>query len=171
MRSNLFKLTFSFASALLMGQDSIRENHLQEWVNRYQKNTNGTISPLSLTGKIIRIDGSPFLSFKLINISNKTITLWPFELPWGNNNSISVVGITSTGRLIQNIYPISDPFGQSKISIKPGSMLQGKFNLNLAFEIFEQEKSQDILVLWQYRLPKLSNSVTYTGVAVLPAKK
>jgi hypothetical protein len=111
------------------------------------------------------------LIFRLANVSTETLTAYPFQLPWGNPNSIEVAAATVHGAAATTFFPISDPIAETKVSLAPGNVLMGRFELaNRIQGLRELQRSDDILVSWSYRSPFSPSRRCVSGIAVLPRR-
>ena len=109
------------------------------------------------------------LAFKLTNLSKNPITLYPYELPWGNPHSITLAAVTTDGQRIPNLYPIADPPPEKQIMIAPGASREGDYDIAEIVQLSLAPADKDIIVLWSYRVPgdfKNSQPIC-TGIVVI----
>jgi hypothetical protein len=127
--------------------------------------------PISLTATLKSQGRKHFLVFHLVNISKKPMRLYPYELPWGNPNSLHLAAVTTDGVPLQNIYPIADPGPESEIVVEPGASRDGQYALYWTLDFEKVPKERDIHMLWSYRVPHDDHKSTCSGVVVIPSKK
>jgi hypothetical protein len=93
------------------------------------------------------------LKFTLTNVSTKTLTMFPTELPWGNAYAITWAALTGDGQVLPVGYPIDDPFPAETISVAPHQSLTGTYHLSRMLDLEKVPADTDIAVVWVYYLP------------------
>ena len=63
---------------------------------------------VSLVGEATETESGPGIRFTLVNTSVQTMKLYPFQLPWGNPNSIQIAATTLSGEELPVVWPIAD---------------------------------------------------------------
>ena len=150
------------------------ENVLAMFWEEVQRIGSPEAPPIALTAEVKAKAGSYVLSFRLTNISDRSIVLLDAHLPWANANSLILAAQTLDGRQIQNYYPIDDQFIVHDVSIAPGQSLEGEYDLQNRFVVERIPRKRGILVLWAYPLIEKSRKRPWpivTGVAVVPSRK
>lgn len=163
-----------FLVAPLAAIGGAAENVLSVFWEEVQRVGSPDAPPIALTAEVKAKASSFVLSFRLTNISDRSIVLLDAHLPWANANSLILAAQTLDGRQIQNYYPIDDQFIVHDVSIAPGQSLKGEYDLTNRFVVEKISRNRGILVLWAYPLIEKSRKRPWpivTGVAVVPPRK
>ncbi|HEU0011453.1 MAG TPA: hypothetical protein VFT34_16660 [Verrucomicrobiae bacterium] len=144
------------------------ENPLRQWASSYQRFSSTGHPSISVTAFLKSSGDKRVLAFKLTNLSTNSLTISPFQLPWGNSYSITLAAFATDGQSVPNSYPIDDPPAQNQITIAPAQSLEGDYKLSNALDFTRAPKDKDIVVIWNYRSPLKSPQPTCTGVVVIP---
>ena len=95
------------------------------------------------------------------------VTVPDYRLPWKNVNSIMVVALTASERVIQSVYPIEDTSRQG-ISFEPNEEQSGEINLQMKLTGLDSAvRKSDIHLFWAYQAPKELNIPSWSGGWVL----
>jgi hypothetical protein len=106
---------------------------------------------VEVTTRYRRVGARPAIHFTLRNLAAKPLSLYPFELPWGNANSSDVSARDDAGEQLEAFYPIDDPGPESPLSIAPGASLEGDFILDRRIRhISERLRSSTVVIMWRY---------------------
>jgi hypothetical protein len=171
----------SITMAILLGTlgvseaaHSETENTAQVWASQLLEQSEGSASAIQVTSTLRVQDGNPLITFRLVNLSGRTLKAYPFGLPWGNANSVSLLAIRADKSFVKIGYPIDDPVSQSKLEIAPGAILEGEYNLGWRLRLSELDRKNDIIVVWSYRYgfdgsPPVE--ATATGAVVIPRSR
>ena len=168
MKTHILKFLFQICWIQAVIAEPI-ENPLERWAEQNQPRRAVNHPSISVTAYLKDFGGKHILAFKFTNLSNKTLKLYPHELPWGNPHSITIAAITTKGRYLSNLYPIADPEIQEKITIAPGASKEGDYDIGQIVQLSEKKKSEEIIVIWSYKSPeepKNSPSIC-TGVVAI----
>jgi len=150
------------------------ENVLSVFWEEVQRIGSPEAPPIALTAKVKAKASTFVLSFRLTNISDRSIILLDAHLPWANANSLILAAQTLDARQIQNYYPIDDQFIVHDVTIAPGQSLEGEYDLGNRFVVERIPRNRGILVLWAYPLIEKDRKRPWpivTGVSVVPARK
>lgn len=147
------------------------ENTVQAWADQYLKHSKGNVSLIQVTSELKFDNNNPVIAFRLVNSSELTLRTYPFALPWGDPNAVSLVAIRADKTFLKLVYPFYHPRPESKIEIAPGEALEGEYNLGWRLQLSESDRRQDIIVLWSYSKnlggTPLSQAFA-TGAVVIP---
>lgn len=168
---NVILIYFMCAFSNLMAHAEQRENTLEVWSRYYQRGDTSMHSPLAISAILKKKKGEPVLVFRVVNVSKRPQVLYPYQLPWGNIDSIKVAAFTTNGKRIQNHYPIDDPVPGEKITIGPGQSMEGEYDLN--HRLMDIPSNSDVVVMWLYRYFEGENKAPAieSGVVVIPKSK
>ena len=115
------------------------------------------------------------LQFKMVNESDKAISLSLGLLPWTQSvwNGLILIAVEAGGKqeLLPRNYHFSNPVGH--IEISPKQEVTGVISLTNAFPSLNNVLSHsDVLIFWSYQLPKQNEMVfKRSGGWVLIKKK
>jgi hypothetical protein len=162
---------FLLAGLVLVGQLAAKlpatDTSIQYWADEYQRGAHGAPTIL-LTGEFKA--GTSTLRLRLENVSRLPVQLYPYQLHWGNPNSIMFFAVTTRGALLRQHWPIADPGEEALITIGPGTSLTGDIDLTHTLDGFpEAQGVSDVVVVWQYRLLEVKSKAflpIVTGAAV-----
>ena len=124
--------------------------------------------------KLVLNGDVPSIRFRLTNISAASLHSYPFQLPRGNPDSISLVAVRADGRVLPNAYRISDPGPGDHLEIRAGESREGAYTIEDTVQIEPADREQDIFVAWSYLWWGSGSkrpSSPVTGVVVIPARK
>jgi hypothetical protein len=116
----------------------------------------------------------PAIHFTLRSVSTQSFSLYPYQLPWGNPNSINLWAYTQSHMPLQTIWPIADPGPETPLTVAPGDVLQGDFLLQSRIGGLAEALSRaDVTVTWQYSIPEEhpGTSGPLTGGVVVPQQQ
>jgi hypothetical protein len=119
-----------------------------------KNHTGSRPAPVSVSA-VAAVDGREIvLRFSLKNISTKTLTLYPYEVPWGDPYAIRWAALTGDGRVLPVGYPFDDRFGpESKIGLAPGQTLTGNYRLSWMLDAASVPTDTDLAIVWLYSFP------------------
>ena len=126
-------------------------------------------SPVTVTARAQFKGGTPILSLRLTNVSDRPVSLIETHLPWGHPDSLIIAAQTTDGRRLINHYPIEDHFFAKDLSIAPGQSLEGDYDLN--YRLARIPRDRDVILMWAYPLLERDRSRPWpivTGVVVIP---
>lgn len=171
MKHMLFSVVAS--TLVIVAHPDDGTNTLWKFAKELQRAEKDSPPPIKLTATLKSQGRKHFLAFHLVNVSNKPLRLYPYELPWCNPHSLHLAAVTTDGVPLQNIYPIADPGPESEIVVEPGASRDGEYALNWTLDFEKASKERDILVLWSYRVPHGDGDhrSTCSGVVVIQSKK
>jgi hypothetical protein len=152
-----------------------QDNTLLSWVRSVKARSGSAASPVAMSSCFVGDDGKHLIRFRFTNTSAAPLKLWPFQLPWGNPNSIDLFAITTDGVPIPTGNPIADPAEEQIITIEPGETVQGDFDLDgrivSTTSLSTVLRRSDIFVVWSYSLScQDRNFVANTGAILIPKK-
>jgi hypothetical protein len=103
-----------------------KDSPLENYIAELKRNNPQSDGRLSLAAVGAAKNGHLFLSFRLKNVSTKSITISSAALPWGNTYAIQFVALTPRGQILPLGYPFDDVFGAPSVTtIHPGEILTG----------------------------------------------
>jgi hypothetical protein len=106
----------------------------------------------------------PAIAFTLRYLGSEPLSIYPFELPWGNPNSIDVWARTSDGQPLQTYFPIADPGPETALHLQSGAVREGIFRLSWRVNgVPEALNTSGVVVTWQYPLHPRPGSTPLTG--------
>ncbi len=146
------------------------ENVLDVFAHHLRESAAAQPAPIALTATLQSRGDKRFLAFRLTNISKRPLELYPWQLPWGNPHSLSFAAVTTTGTRLSNRYPIADPGPEQKVLVASGATLEGEYDIAWGLAYEDAHKTQDVLLLWAYRLTNGFERPfpICTGVAIIP---
>ena len=144
------------------------ENPLCIWASNYQSFASTGHPPIAVTSFLKHSSEKRVLAFRLTNLSTNSLTIFPFQLPWGNAYSSRLAAVTTDGQCVPNIYPIDDPPVQKQITIAPTQSLEGDYDLAKTLDFSRAPKDKDIAVFWCYPFRFKSPQPLCSGVVVIP---
>ena len=137
-----------------------KDSPLQNYISGLKRQNHLSDSRLSLSAVGVEENGHLLLSFQLKNISPAPITMTEAALPWGNSYSIVFVALTPRGQVLPMGYPIDDVFGAPSVTMRPGEILTGNYDLSRMLLPDQIPADTDLVVLWRY-----SDSIPDSGIS------
>jgi hypothetical protein len=128
-------------------------------------------SPFSVTAVAQDTADGEQLAITLRNTSDKSVTMYEASLPWVYEQ-LTVAAISTSGKVVRNVYPVIDTFTVKEVTLAPGQALSGSYKLRQRLSLTKELRSSDVLVLWSYK--PVVGETTYdkiTGVALLSGRK
>jgi len=119
-----------------------------------KKHTNRLPSPVSVSA-VGAVEGRELvLRFAVTNRLKKTLTLYPFELPWGGTYAINWAAVTGDGHVLEVGYPFDDRFApEEKVALTPGQTVTGNYHLSWMLDPARVPANTDIVIVWLYSFP------------------
>lgn len=170
----------AIAVAMVCAQVAVAQSSTTKtWRDRYNEATHG-VPPYLVTS---RYDAkTSALRFTLKNVSNTNIELDHWVLPWGNPNGVDYFAVTSDGRILDQLYSLTDPGTANPVIIRPNQSISGEVSLGglINFDstgthpFVAVHLHTDMVVVWQYQpWGSRTNPVlpVVTGAVVVPRAK
>ena len=64
---------------------------------------------ITLFGEAADTANGPVIRFALVNTSTQHLKVFPYQLPWGNPNSVQIAATTLGDETLAVVWPIADP--------------------------------------------------------------
>jgi hypothetical protein len=130
-------------------------------------------SRIVLVADVAETASGPVIRFTLVNTSSQPLNVYPFQLPWGNPNSVQIAATTLHGEMLPVVWPIADPGPEEPLVLEPGKTLTGDLLLGDrvdAGDLLRARRTGDVMVAWCYAFTPLGEKEGHkaTGIVMVP---
>ena len=104
-----------------------------------------------VVAKAEAIEAETSIKFTVTNASSLPVELRLSSLPWGEENSTSLLAVSDTGEILTFGLPVADPIDLGTVKLLPGQSVAGvkqaKWQI---YELAEVLREHNVLVLWVF---------------------